>query len=236
MASNARFAEIAALAGDPARASMLHALMDGRALTATMLSRVAGISPQTASGHLNRLTTVGLVRVERQGRCRYHRLASASVARMLESLMQVAAELEPARAPRTIGSKEAALRRARTCYDHFAGRLGVALADALVARGLVELTSEAGLLNQAGLKFLGALGLDTGPMLDRRTGRSGRVLCRPCFDWSERRSHLGGAVGALICTHSLKHGWTRRMEGTRAVLITAKGERVFRDAFGVKIE
>ena len=105
MASRAKFAEIAALTGDPARASMLHALMDGRALTATMLSRVAGISPQTASGHLNRLTAGGLVSVQKQGRCRYHRLASGSVARMLESLMQVAAELEPTRAPLTVDPK-----------------------------------------------------------------------------------------------------------------------------------
>ncbi len=209
MASNAMFAEIAALSGDPARASMLHALMDGRGLTATMLARVAGISPQTASGHLGQLTAVGLVSVEKQGRFRYHRLASASVARMLESIMQVAAELEPDRTRLTIEPRDAALRKARTCYDHFAGHLGVALADALVARGLVELTSEAGVLTEAGLKFLGAAGLDTGPMLARRTKRSGRVLCRPCYYWSEGRSHLGGAVGALICTHSLNNGWIR---------------------------
>ena len=235
MASSAKFAEIAALTGDPARASMLHALMDGRALTATMLSRVAGISPQTASGHLNRLTAGGLVSVQKQGRCRYHRLASGSVARMLESLMQVAAELEPSRARLTVDPREAALRRARTCYDHFAGRLGVAVADALVDQGLVELTNEAGLLTPTGLKFLGDVGLDTGPML-ARTRRSGRVLCRPCFDWSERRSHLGGAIGALICAHSFSNGWTRHLDGTRAVVITSKGKRIFREMFGVRIE
>ena len=236
MASNAKFAEIAALTGDPARASMLHALMDGRALTATMLSRVAGISPQTASGHLNRLTAGGLVSVEKQGRCRYHRLASGSVARMLESLMQVAAELEPSRARLTVDPREAALRRGRTCYDHFAGRLGVALADALVDQELVELTNEAGLLTPAGLKFLGAVGLDTGLMIARRTKRSGRVLCRPCFDWSEQRPHLGGAIGALICAHSFRNGWTRHLDGTRAVVMTPKGKRIFREMFGVKIE
>jgi len=235
MASSAKFAEIAALTGDPARASTLHALMDGRALTATMLSRVAGISPRTASGHLNRLTAGGLVSVQKQGRCRYHRLASGSVARMLESLMQVAAELEPTRARLTVDPREAALRRARTCYDHFAGGLGVAVADALVDQGLVELTNEAGLLTPAGLKFLGAVGLDTGPML-ARTRRSGRVLCRPCFDWSERRSHLGGAIGALICAHSFSNGWTRHLNGTRAVVITPKGKQIFREVFGVRIE
>ncbi len=236
MTNNARFAEIAALVGEPARASMLHALMDGRALTATMLARVAGVSPQTASGHLSRLTAAGLISVEKQGRIRNHRLVSATVARMLESIMEVAAEAEANNSRPIIGPSDKALRRARTCYDHFAGRLGVALADALAAQGFIELTSEAGLVTEFGLRFLEAAGLDTAPMLARRTKRSGRVLCRPCFDWSERRSHLGGAVGALICSHSLNNGWTRQVDGTRAVVITPKGERIFRETFGVKIE
>jgi DNA-binding transcriptional ArsR family regulator len=236
MATNAMFAEIAALAGDPARASMLHALMDGRALTTTMLSRVAGVSPQTASGHLSRLSAAGLLSVERQGRFRYHRLASASVARMLEAMMQVASELQPDRARLSVERSDAELRKARTCFDHFAGRLGVALADSLVAQGFVELTGEAGMVTEAGLRFLDAAGLDTGPLLSRRTRRLGGLLCRQCFDWSERRSHLGGAVGALICVHSMNNDWTRRLDGTRAVLITPKGRRVFREAFGLKIE
>ncbi|MDX8530099.1 helix-turn-helix transcriptional regulator [Mesorhizobium sp. VK25A] len=235
MATNAMFAEIAALAGDPARSSMLHALMDGRALTTTMLSRVAGISPQTASGHLSRLTAVGLLSVEKQGRFHYHRLASASVARMLETMMQVAAELEPDRARLSTERGDAELRKARTCFDHFAGQLGVALADTLVAQGFVELNAEAGMVTEAGLTFLDAAGLDTRPLLSRRTGRQGGLLCRQCFDWSERRSHLGGGLGALICTHSMNNGWTRRLDGTRAVLITPKGEKIFREAFGLKI-
>src|SRR6266478_2677356 len=118
MASNAVFAEIAALAGDPARAGMLHALMDGRALTASELAHVAGITPQTASGHLHRMTAAGLLSVEKQGRHRYHRLAMPSIARMLESIMQVAAELAPDHKRFTVGPKDAALRKARTCYDH----------------------------------------------------------------------------------------------------------------------
>ena len=133
MTSNAIFAEIAALAGDPARAGMLHALMDGRALTASELARVAGIAPQTASGHLARMTAAGLLSVQKQGRHRYHRLASPGVARMMESIMLVASDLEPPRKRLTVGPREAALRRARTCYDHLAGKLGVALTDALVA-------------------------------------------------------------------------------------------------------
>jgi len=236
MTNNARFAEIAALIGEPARANMLHALTDGRALMATMLTRVAGVSAQTARGHLSPLTAAVLISVEKHGRIRNHSLVSATVARMLESIMQVAAEAEANNSRPIIGPSDKALRMARTCYDHFAGRLGVALADALASQGFIELTSEAGLVTEVGLRFLEAAGLNTAPMLARRTKRSGRVLCRPCFDWSERRSHLGGAVGALICSHSLNNGWTRQVDGTRAVVITPKGERVFRETFGVKIE
>lgn len=235
MSTTAQFAEIAALAGDPARVTMLHALMDGRALTATELAHAAGVAPQTASGHLARLTAVGLLAVQKQGRHRYHRLATPAVARMLESIMLVAAELRPRPAQFSVGPKDAALRQARTCYDHFAGRLGVSLTDALIERGFVELASDGGVVTEAGLAFLEELGLDTAPILARRTRRTGRVLCRPCLDWSERRPHLGGLVGATLCTHSLEMGWVTRMPDTRAVRVTRKGERVFREAFGATL-
>ena len=233
MASQSLFAEVAALSGDPARASMLHALMDGRALTATELARAAGITPQAASSHLARMTAVGMLAVEKQGRHRYHRLATPSVARMMESIMQVAADLEPDRKRLTVGPRDAALRKARTCYDHFAGQLGVALADALVEQGRIELTGDAGILTEAGVAFLGEIGLDIAPMQARGTKRSGRVLCRPCLDWSERRPHLAGALGAALCSHSMEQGWTRRIAGTRALDITPKGERVLREKFRV---
>jgi DNA-binding transcriptional ArsR family regulator len=236
MTSNGAFAEIAALAGDPARAGMMHALMDGRALTASELARVAGITPQTASGHLTRMTAAGLLRVEKQGRHRYHRLASPGVARMMESIMQVASELRPSRKRLTVGPREVALRKARTCYDHLAGELGVALTDALVAGGYAELTNEAGLVTDAGVDFLGRIGVDLDVLLTPRTKRSGRVLCRPCLDWSERRWHLAGAIGAAICAHSFANDWIRRIDGTRAVMITLKGLEVFREQFGAKLE
>jgi len=236
MASNAMFAEIAALSGDPARANMLHALMDGRALTATELARVAGVTPQTASGHLGRMTAIGLLSVEKQGRHRYHRLATPSVARMLESIMQVAAELEPDRRRLTVGPRDAAMRKARTCYDHLAGRLGVALADALVAQGHAELGNEAGMLTESGLAFLGGVGIDLAALQARSGRRSGRVLCRPCLDWSERRPHLAGAVGAALCAHSLDNGWIRRLDGTRAVAITPKGQQVYWEAFRARLD
>jgi DNA-binding transcriptional ArsR family regulator len=234
MPSNAMFAQVAALAGDPARAAMLHALMDGRALTASELARVAGIAPQTASGHLARMTAGGVLVLERQGRHRYHRLASPAVARMMESIMQVAADLEPARRL-TIGPRDQALRAARTCYDHLAGRLGVALTDALVGRGYVELDPDAGLVTEPGVAFLARLGLSAETLTARPGKRAGRVLCRPCLDWSERRPHLAGAVGAALCTHCFDKGWVRRVTGTRAVAITPKGQRVFREQFGAQL-
>jgi DNA-binding transcriptional ArsR family regulator len=233
MASNAMFAEVAALAGDPARAGMLHALMDGRALTASELARVAGVTPQTASSHLSRMTTAGLICVERQGRHRYHRLASPAVAQMMESIMQVASVLEPPRRSLSTGPRDAALRAARTCYDHLAGRLGVALADALVAGGYAELASDAGVITDEGNELFARIGIDVEALLARR-GKRTRILCRPCLDWSERRPHLAGAVGAALCAHSLAKAWIRRIDGTRAVAVTPKGERVFRETFGMR--
>ena len=236
MASNAMFATIATLAGDPARAGMLHALMDGRALTATELARVAGITAQTASSHLARMTAIGLLTVEKQGRHRYHRLASPGVAQMMESIMQVASDLEPSQPRLSVGPRDAALRAARTCYDHLAGQLGVALADALVAGRYAELEDDGGVMTDSGIAFLGRMEIDVNAFLSRRGKRSSRVLCRPCLDWSERRPHLAGVVGAALCAHSFTNGWIRRISGTRAVTITPKGFRVFREEFGAQLE
>ena len=229
------FAEIAALAGDPARANMLHALMDGGCLTASMLARVAGVSPQTASSHLKLLIEGGLIAVEKQGRFHHHRLASPLVAEMLEAIMQVAAHRQVTPARRAFNPKDEALRKARTCYDHFAGKLGVALADALVAQGIVDFSREAALVTDTGLSFLRQAGIGNEALLTGQTSRTGRVMCRVCFDWSEHRPHLGGAVGAAICSHSMMHGWTRRIAGTRALLITPEGERIFRDVFRMSL-
>jgi len=235
LSSNARFAEIAALAGDPARAGILHALLDGRALTAGELARVAGIAPQTASGHLARLTTAGLIAVKKQGRHRYHRLASSSVARMMESIMQVAADSEISRTPIVVGPRDAALRTARTCYDHLAGRLGVGLADALVAGGHLELDNDAGLITETGAALLGRIGVGGEDGIALAGKRTRRPFCRPCLDWSERRPHLAGALGAALCAHFLARAWVRRVEGSRAVTITPKGRQGFRETFGLRL-
>lgn len=227
MATSNRIAEVAAAMGEPARATMLAALMDGRALTATELAEVAGIAPQTASGHLARLTAVGLIAIEKQGRHRYHRLAGPEVARMIESVMQIAGGISLS--PLRTGPKDAALRHARTCYDHLAGRLGVSIADALQAGGAVEIADDAAALTEAGWARIQALGI----LASDRDMYSRRPVCRVCLDWSERRPHLAGSLGAAICAHALDRGWVRRRAGTRALEITPAGRLGFRQAFGV---
>ena len=234
MISNGMFAEIAAVTGDPTRASMLQALMDGRALTAGELANAGGITAQTASGHLARMTMAGLITVRKQGRHRYHRLASPAVALMMESIMQVACDAHLPAKRLVTGPRDEALRAARICYDHLAGELGVGLADALIASGYADLSNEVGVVTEHGLAFLVRLGIDVrAPVASGR--RPQRAFCRACLDWSERRPHFGGTVGAAICRHSVENGWVRRRNGTRAVAITPKGRMIFRDEFGVQL-
>jgi DNA-binding transcriptional ArsR family regulator len=219
-------AEVAALVGSPARANMLTALLDGRALTATELAFAGGVAPQTASGHLAKLTEGRLLSLAKQGRHAYYRLASPMIGRMLESIMAVAADGPPRYQPRWRGGD--ALRNARTCYDHLAGRLGVGLADALVDREHVALSEDGGIVTAAGEEFLGGFGIEL-----REAGGTRRVFCRPCLDWSERRTHLAGALGAALAAHCFELGWISRIRDSRAVLVTEKGKRGFSDAFGI---
>src|ERR1051326_5697907 len=165
MFTTAALAETAALVGDPGRAAMLMALMDGRALTASELARAAGFTPQTASGHLSRLTAAGLLARHCQGRHHYHRLASPAVAHMLETIMEASLTSEEQRPRRAVvtGPRDKAMRAARTCYDHLAGQLGVRLADALCERGHVELSDEGGAVTAPGMDFFRSFGLDLGP-------------------------------------------------------------------------
>jgi DNA-binding transcriptional ArsR family regulator len=224
---NPNIAEIAALIGDPARTTILAALMDGRALTATELSYVARVSPQTTSGHLAKLTMANLLTVEKQGRHRYYRIASPLIGQMLESIMVVAGNQIALRPPRP-SRLDTDMRMARTCYDHLAGRLGVALADTLLGQGYVAFVQDGGEVTESGFAFFSGQGI---ALNDRENTH--RVFCRPCLDWSERRPHIAGFVGAKLCDRYLELGWVRRQESTRALDITPKGRLGFAEWFTV---
>jgi DNA-binding transcriptional ArsR family regulator len=221
-------AEIASLVGDPARANILCALLDGRALTASELAYSAGISPQTASGHLAKLARANLIQLAKQGRHRYYRLTGPQVGHMLESIVSVANAGPPRYRPRT--RREEHWRRARTCYDHLAGLLGVGIADKLLEHGHLLLADEGGDLTESGEKVLTKLGVD---LARARAGK--RVFCRPCLDWTERRPHLGGAIGAALATRCFELGWVERMRDKRGLNITSKGERGLLEVFDLSL-
>jgi DNA-binding transcriptional ArsR family regulator len=221
-------AEIAALAGDPARANILTALLDGRAMTATELAYAARVTPQTTSAHLGKLVEAGLITATPSGRHRYFRLASPKVAQMLESIVAVAGDSRPRFRP--LSRQAAQLRAARVCYDHLAGQLGVRIADAMIARGYLVLEDDGGRLTDAGARFMWDLGIDL-----RVTGKGRRHLCRACLDWTERRPHIGGAIGAALAERWLALGWLTRAKDSRAVSVTPVGERGFRDSLGMTL-
>jgi DNA-binding transcriptional ArsR family regulator len=227
LVSGTTLAEVAALIGDVARANILSALMDGRALTASELAWHSGVTAPTTSGHLAKLSEANLIAMARQGRHRYYRLASPEVAQAIESLMAVAS-FGPKR-HRPVGPKDEALRNARTCYDHLAGRLGISLADALVSKGHVILSDSAGALTDEGSRFLCSFGVD---MASGQGGK--RATCRTCLDWSERRPHLAGKVGAALCARIFHLGWVERIKDSRAVAVTPAGRRGLSETFGIE--
>lgn len=212
---------VAALIGNPACANMLMALLAGPALTATELAQEAGLTLSTVSGHLAKLERAGLVAIERQGRHRYFRLADPDVAIALEGLLPVAARAGHIRL-RT-GPRDPELRQARSCYDHLAGELAVAMFDRLTERGLLTDRGEALRLTREGERFFVKSGIDIAVR-----GQARRPLCRSCLDWSERRSHLGGALGALVFDHILARGWAVREPRTRIVRFSPAGEQKMR--------
>lgn len=213
-------AGLASLIGDPARANMLGALMSGYALTAGELAREAGITAQTASAHLTRMVDAGLILVEVQGRHRYHRIAGSDVAEGIESLMGLAARMGRLRT--RPGPADKALRQARFCYDHLAGEVGTALYEALVEQGLLVATREGIGLSPAGRSRFIAEGIDLADAEKKR-----RPLCRACLDWSTRRHHLGGLLGALVAELVIARGWATRKAGTRQVVFNPGGVRAF---------
>jgi DNA-binding transcriptional ArsR family regulator len=227
MVAAANLVEVAALVGDTARATMLNALMGGQSLTATELAYCANVSRSTASGHLSKLVSARLLAVTRSRRFSYYRIASPRVATMLESIKVVAAiEVPPRHQPRSAHDDE--LRFARSCYDHLAGQLGVAITDALVAMGHIILTDEGGEVTSSGEHFLSAFGVDLKP-------RTRRIFCQPCLDWSERRYHIKGLVGARILNRLLELGWLKRAPGSRALRLTSSGGTGLSEIFDIGI-
>jgi len=218
-------APIAALAGDPARANMLAALMSGKALTASELANEAGITAQTASSHLSKLESGGLVSALKQGRHRYFRLADADVAEMLEKIMSVAARMGHLRT--RPGPSDPAIRKARVCYDHLAGEMGVTLFDGLVRAGRIAARDNEIRLTRRGDAFAREFGIDLDALASER-----RPLCKSCLDWSMRRSHLAGGLGAALFARIADLGWAVRDRGSRAVIFTKSGEAKFLRAFG----
>jgi DNA-binding transcriptional ArsR family regulator len=215
---------IAALIGDHARAEILTALTAGEALTATELATVAGVTKQTVSGHLAKLLEARLVAVESQGRHRYFRLGGRDVADLLESLMGVAYRTGAVRV--RASPREPALRKARVCYDHLAGELGVLAFDALEERRLLQTGSGGLQLTPGGRRFFAGMGIDTDALASQR-----RPLCRACLDWSVRRHHLAGALGAALLQRCYAAGWARRVKDSRVVTFSAAGERALRECF-----
>jgi DNA-binding transcriptional ArsR family regulator len=214
-------AHIAAAIGEPARARMLYCLMDRRARTGTELAVIGEVSPSTASAHLNRLKAVGLVKVVVQGKHRYYSLQGPAVARVLEGLSVLAGGDRAKFVPNT----PSRLRAARTCYDHIAGTLGVQLHDRFDAEGWLSRTYD---LTPAGVRAFAALGIDVEAMRALR-----RRFAFPCLDWSERRSHLGGALGAAVLEAALRKKWVTQDLDSRALAVTAVGRREIRARLGI---
>jgi DNA-binding transcriptional ArsR family regulator len=210
-------AAAAALVGDPTRGRMLLALMDGRALTATELALEGGVTASTASSHLSRLTAAGLVSIARQGRHRYFRIATPEVAAAIEGLMHIA----PRQAPRQArpGPRDEGLRLARVCYDHLAGEGAVRLLQRLRERRILRGGDDAMTLTSAGEAWCDDVGIDLATLRARR-----RPLCRPCLDWSERRTHLAGALGAALLDRLFALRYARRERDGRAVILSPRGE------------
>jgi DNA-binding transcriptional ArsR family regulator len=215
---------IAALIGDRARADVLTALMADRALTATELAGVAGVTKQTISAHLAKLVDARLVTVESQGRHRYFRLADQDVAQLLESLMGVAFRTG---AVRVLASpREPALRKARVCYDHLAGEVGVRIYESLVRRHALVPGGDGIELTHEGKRVFQKLRIDTDALAKQK-----RAFCRACLDWSERRNHLAGALGAALLARIVELGWAKRARDSRVVVLTATGQEALQRMF-----
>ncbi|HLU10918.1 MAG TPA: winged helix-turn-helix domain-containing protein [Oceanobacillus sp.] len=220
---------IAGLIGDPTRATILWTLLDGQSLPATELARRAHITAQTMSTHLAKLVEGGLLEVNRIGRHRYYRIKNAEVAHALEALSTIAPP--PQFKPKRESEETRALTFARTCYDHLAGKLGVMLTQTLLDSDVIVLDEKAYRLTEQGSRWLATWNID-----ERQLRKSRRIFACPCLDWSERREHLAGALGAAITAQLFERGWIMRIPGKRALRLTAAGRSGFQQEFGLVIK
>ena len=217
---------IASLIGDPARASMLTALMSGKALTASELAYEAGVTIQTASSHLSKLDQGGLLRARKQGRHKYFFLTNDDVAHVLEGLMGLAEGSGHLR--KRTGPKDGALRKARVCYNHLAGDMGTQLFDSLIAQGCLVLNGDSLLLTETGAEFATVFGISVSDLRTRRA-----PLCLECLDWSERRSHLAGSLGRAFLSRFEELCWAKRDQKSRAISFSQRGTEEFERLFSV---
>ena len=225
MESSPNIARIGSLLGDNARAKMLSSLMHGKALTATELANEAGVTAQTATSHLAKLEAGGLLTLHKQGRHKYFALANEEVANLLESLMGFSAGNEPLRIH--TGPRDPQMREARVCYNHLAGNRGIQLYDSLMAQQYLVLRDGTPQLSKKGSAFISEFGIDLAALQ-----RSKSPLCRPCLDWTERRSHLAGSLGRALFSRFEELRWVSRDTG-RVVTFGRKGQREFDKTFPV---
>lgn len=218
--SGPNIARLATLLADPVRAQIMWRLMDGRALTAGELARAGGVSAQTASSHLAKLIDGKLLSVTSQGRHRYYRISGPDAAHLMETLSVLAAEPEARRI--ATGPRDETLRKARICYDHLAGAMGVKLLDGLRASGALSGDDDNIGLTEKGERMFAAFGIDLALL-----SKAKRPLCRACLDWSERRPHLAGSLGAAVLGRFLDEGWARRQEKSRVLVFSGEGLRRF---------
>lgn len=228
MVAKPNLVEVAALVGDPSRVTMLLELLGGKALPASVLARAAGITPQTASSHLAKLVEGGLLVMEMSGRHRYYRLAGPEVAYALEALNAIAKQ-KPVRSLKEYDQSKV-LRYARTCYDHIAGEVGVGLTDRLLALGVIVRSGRDFVVSQEGYERFKRFGIDVDQV---QKGR--RHFARQCLDWSERRHHIAGGLGAAITNRLFELGWITRIPGGRAVRVTEAGLKGLADEFGLRL-
>jgi len=224
MESTPNIAKIGALLGDNTRARILSTLMHGKALTASELARAAGVTAQTATTHLAKLESGGLLTLRKQGRHKYFALANDKVAALLETLMGLTADDQPMRA--LTGPRDAAMRNARVCYNHLAGNKGIQLYDSLITSRYLIVRCGDLRLTQKGQTFMHDFGIDLDAL---QTSRS--PLCRECLDWSERRSHLAGSLGRALLTQFEQLHWIKRDNSSRVIKFSAKGDKAFNNTF-----